>query len=420
MKKEIKTNVLVIGNSAAAIGAAHTFKNSKYKGKVTFLSKEKYSSYSRPFIVYYAGGKVEKERIFYKNPDYLSSIGFEEYLDTEITELDLKNHVAVAKNKRFYFENLIIASGSKPIVPSIPGLDLENVMYFMSLKDAETLREKAKNIKSAVVIGGGLIGLKAIEALHLMGKKVYVVDIADYLMSRVLDEKSAILIQEEMEKLDTEIYTNTGVEEIYGSGKVEGVKLTNGKKIATDLVIVSIGVRPALDFMNASEFIEVDRNMRTSYEGIYAAGDVVASYNILLNKNEPNPVWPAAYNEGLVAAKSIMGESVEYRGSFPQNVLEFNNYPVISYGIPKKQSEGDIELINLDENRKYYRKAIVRDNRLMGIVLAGKIDRAGIYKGIMENGLDVSSFSERLIDFDFDYKDLPKEYFYQMFYRVSS
>lgn len=420
MKKEIKTDILVIGNSAAAIGAAAAFKKINYPGMVTFVSKEQISSYSRPFIIYYAGGKIEKERLFYHKKDFLASQGFKEMTNITIGNVDTSNKTAVSANATFHYNKLLVASGSTPIYPPITGLNLENVLCFMSFSDAENLRARAKNIKSAVVIGGGLIGLKAIEALHYLGIKVSVVEMTDYLMARVLDEKSAHLMQNEMEKIGTKVYTKTYVSEIYGDKKVKGVKLSNGEKIDTDIVIVSVGVKPALGFLNHDSFIPVSRFMKTDIDDVFAAGDITASFNLISKKNEPNPTWPVAYTEGFTAALNMAGQIVKFAGAFAQNVIEFNNYPVISYGTTKKERDSDEELTNFDKANNFYRKVVIRENHIIGAVLSGKIDGAGIYKGLIEKEMDAAAFRGKLVNFDFNYKDLPTDYFKQMFYTVSS
>ena len=423
MKTEIKTDTLVIGNSAAAIGAAQYFAKENAAEKMTVVSKEPYSSYSRPFIVYYAAGEIEKDRLFYKKEEYLTGLGITEIRDCVITELDVKNRVAIsADNRRFHYSKLLLGSGSSALKPPIPGADKDNVVNFMTLSDAETIKKKAADIKSAVVIGGGLVGLKAVEALHLMGKKVTVIDIADFLMARVLDKFSAELMQKKMGGAGIDIFTGTAVKAIYGEDKAAGVLLDNGKKIDADLVVVSVGVKPNLDFLPGykSGFLSVNRQMKTEFDGIYGAGDIVSAYNPLSDTNEPNPVWPNAYKQGLIAAANILGNDRTFAGSFQQNVLEFADYPIISYGKVQKDDADTKELVNFDRKSNVYRKAVIKNGKLIGAVLAGNIERAGVYKGIMENGLDVSAFSDKLTDFDFGYQNLPETYMREMFYKVSS
>ncbi|HBA26587.1 MAG TPA: NAD(P)/FAD-dependent oxidoreductase, partial [Nitrospinae bacterium] len=293
----------------------------------------------------------------------------------------------------------------------------KNVYTFTKWSDAEEIMKISKKVQKAVVIGAGMIGLKAIEGLNAIGIDVTVVELAPEVLSRALDKDASRIVQRKMEEAGVEVITNNEVVEITGKGNTAtGVVLRDKKKIKCDLVIVAIGVIPNTGFIKESGIkinrgIVVDERMETNVKGVYAAGDVVEALNMLTNEKMPIPIWPLAYRQGSIAGDNMSGGTLVYKGGFPMNSIEFPGAPTISLGIIDPRGEGYESLIKNDSKNGNYKRIIIKNERLVGAILVGDdVDRAGILTGLIKEQKPVTAFKDKLLDRNFGFVHMPKEY----------
>ncbi|HWJ02174.1 MAG TPA: FAD-dependent oxidoreductase, partial [Verrucomicrobiae bacterium] len=238
-------NYVIIGNSAAAIGAVEGIRKYDREGSITLISDEPYHTYSRPLISYYLAGKVSEEKMLYRKPDFYASNGVEAILGVKAESVTVSEQtVTLADGRVIQYDKLLLATGGRPFVPGNLDVAKERVYSFIKLDDVKAIEKVAKPGSKAVIIGAGLIGLKAAEGLAKLGVDITVVELANRVLSAILDEEAASYVQESLEKHDIKFELNTTASEILGRDKVTGVNLTNGKQLDCDFLIVAIGVVP--------------------------------------------------------------------------------------------------------------------------------------------------------------------------------
>ncbi len=415
-----KSKYLIIGNSVAAVAAVSGIREVDPAGSITLVAKEEHHTYSRPLITYLLGGKVDEAQMLYRPADWYEKAGVNAMLGTEIVSVDPQAHtVETADGETLGYEKLLIATGGTPIVPpDLQGTDAEGVFTFTSLDDADAIKEyiEDRGVQSAVVIGGGLIGLKSVEALLALDIDTTVVELADRMLSSTFDETASLLAQKRLREAKVEVRCETTASELLAeNGRVVGAKLTDGDTIPADLVIFAIGVFPAICIIEGTE-IEVDRGilvddrMQATAEDVYAAGDVAQARALLCGTQRCIAIFPNAYRQGEIAGRNMAGDDATWDGGLVMNSVTVVDVPTISVGVTEALGEDYAVLSELDEDAYTYRKIVLEGDRIVGAVFVGEIDRAGIITGLIREQVDVSDIRELLLSDDFGLISLPADY----------
>lgn len=392
---------LIIGNSAAATGAIEGIRTVDKKGEITVLSEEPHLCYSRPLISYFLAGKVDGEKLIYRGWDFYQKNNVNLHLGRKVTGVDpQKKKVEVEGSGEFSYRKLLIATGSSPLTPSVKGTGKKGQHFFYTLNDVYGLKENIKEGESAVIVGGGLIGLKAAEALSIKGLKVTVVERAPYLLSSILNQVSGAILEERIRNRGIRVIVNDTVEEITGEEKVEGVILGGGERIACSRLVMAAGVKPNVDFLEGSGIsvnkgIVVNEKMGTEKEGVFAAGDVVESWEPLSEDKRVVPIWPAAYCQGLVAGKNMAGYEMESIGEFPRNSINFFGLNIITAGL-LEVGPGKEEIIDCQEGDSSYHRLLIKNNRLVGMIKMGDIGEAGFLTWLIKRKIPLNNLKEKL------------------------
>jgi NAD(P)H-nitrite reductase large subunit len=412
---------LIIGNSAAAVGAVEAIRHYDRQSPITIVADEPHHVYSRPLISYLLGGTVDEARMHYRPEDFYERYGVETMLGVEVTRIDVRaKTVSLVGGGQVGYDRLLIATGGKPFVPPLPGANLLGVYTFTTWQDARRIDRYIEDnrVESALVVGGGLIGLKTTEALIERGIAVTVVELADRILSTTFDRTASKMAESILRQHKVDVRTGTTVEEITGrAGRVDHVVLRDGERSNCDLVIFAIGVRPNTGLVPEDSGIAiergicVDRHMQTTIEGVYAAGDCVQAYDMLIDACRPIAIWPNAYRQGYVAGCNMAGVGRNYEGSFPMNSIEVCGVPTISVGLTDPPRDEDHEIIDkYDRDALVYKKLVLYHNQLVGAIFVGDIDRAGIYTGLIRDRVDVRPFKEHLLSGSFGLISLPRDY----------
>jgi len=411
-------NYVIIGNSVAAVGAIRGIRNVDQQGTITVISRERHTAYGRPLISYLLGGLIPEKRMPYLPEDFYEQHRVNLLLNAEAVGLDSsRKQVKLASGETVPYDRLLIATGGDPFVPPVVGLaDKEKVFTFTTWDDAAKLKGLAPDIEKVVVIGGGLIGLKAAEGLHLLGKSVTIVELADRILSAAFDRPAGRIVAKKMKANGIEVVTEETVVRVEGEGAdITGVTLKSGDFIPCDTIIVAIGVRPAAGFLKGSKVevnrgIVVDDTMESTVKGIFAAGDVAEARDFFSGQKNPMPIWPDAYIQGDIAGTNMAGGSRGYLGGLAMNSIEFFKVSTISMGITNPPDPDEFEVITyLDQENYQYRKVVLQGNLLVGAVLVGNVERAGIFAGLIREKVDVTPFKEKLLAPDFGFIHLTKE-----------
>ncbi len=411
-------NYVIIGNSVAAVGAIRGIRSIDSKGTITVISRERHTAYGRPLISYLLGGVVTEKRMAYLPADFYEKERVNLLLNSEVVGIDnAKKQVRLAAGDSIGYDRLLIATGGDPFVPPIEGLaGKERIFTFTTWDDADKLKGIAADIDRVVVIGGGLIGLKAAEGLHQIGKQITIVELADRILSAAFDRAAGKVVAKKMKAGGIDVITEDTVVRIEGDGAtISGVTLKSGDFLPCDTIIVAIGVRPACSFLKGSR-VEVNRGivvtnrMESSVKGIYAAGDVAEASDFFTGQKSPMPIWPDAYIQGDVAGVTMAGGEKCYGGGLAMNSIELFKVPTISMGITNPGEPKEYDILTYQDMENYqYRKVVLQGGVLVGAVLVGNVERAGIFAGLIREKYQVSDFKEHLLAHDFGFVHLPRE-----------
>jgi len=396
-----KTKYLIIGNSAGGIAAAEAIRELDNVGTLTILSDEPYPAYSRILISKYLTGERDLEQTPLRPVDFYIENDIDFLPGRNAVKLLLDSHVVQMENReRISFEKLLLATGGNPIVPEMDGLDKEGVFTFTKLDDVKAIDRYLSNVKKAVVIGGGLIGTSATEALTKRGIKVTVVEMMDRMLGAMLDEHASSLVEKTMADAGVSIATCHTVCSVIGDDRVESVILDDDTEISCEMLVVAIGVVPRIDLVEGTDInvergIVVDLNMKTSHEDVYACGDVAEVHDFVRGTNRVIPIWPGAHFGGRVAGLNMAGGDTEYTGCTGMNTLGYFGLNIASGGIVNPPDDSyEVLTQNGHDN---YQRLVLKNNVVVGMVLIGNIDKGGIILNMMRDGIDVGDIKGKLM-----------------------
>jgi NAD(P)H-nitrite reductase large subunit len=409
---------VIVGASAAGIGAVEAIRHVDEVGTITVISEEECPQYSRPMISDFVSGKATFQRMMCREDDFWKQNNVEVLLGKAATRLNLAEKTVTLENgNEVRYEKLLIATGGKPFVPKMDGSNKENVFTFTRIADAERLAEKLETAQSAVVIGAGLIGVSVTEALVKRGVQVTIVELQPKILSLLLDGTGSDIIENTIRKAGVKIVTGQSVQRISGKSEndriVGSVILTNGEQVSCDIVIVAIGVVPRTELAMGTQIklnrgIVVDNHMQTSIPDVYASGDVAEAYDFTLNQNRLLPLWPLAVAEGKVAGANMAGKNTEYAGGTNMSSLKYFGIPVVSIGVANpKEATGYEILTRYEPESELYKKIVLRDNVIVGITLVNDVERAGTLFYLMKNRVNVKRFKNEIVSDDFSLAALP-------------
>jgi NAD(P)H-nitrite reductase large subunit len=416
MDKEInlKTKYLIIGNSAGGVGAAEAIRECDPGGRLLIVSGEPYPAYSRPLISEYLSHERTLDTMLFRPADFYTRNGIELLSGREVLKIDPAGRTATLDDSStITWQKLLLATGGQPIIPTIKGQDKEGVFSFITLDDAMKIDSYLINVSHAVVIGGGLIGISVTEALSKRGIITTVVEMKERVLNTILDETASTAAARTLSEAGIRLITDDTVSQIEGGTKVEGVTLAGGRHIGCQMVIIAIGVLPrtglAVDAgLSVKRGISVDRRMATSAPDIYACGDASEGWDFVTGFDRLTPVWPNAYIGGRVAGYNMAGKQAEYLGGTAMNSINYFGIDITSAGLVSAPAEPGYETLVSGKDAAY-RKLILRDNVIKGMVFVTDIEKSGLVFGLMRDSINVESFKQSLMSAEFGLADLPHE-----------
>ena len=412
----INIRYLIIGNSAGGIGAAEAIREVDKAGSLLVISDEPYPAYSRPMISEHLARGCPLEKMLYRPGDFYQRLDIQTLLGRKATRLDTTKHVAeLDDGEPVTWEKLLLATGGLPIIPRIEGTRRRGVFSFTTLDDARAISEFLKGKDRAVVIGGGLIGVSAAEALVERGVKVTIIEMKERILNVMLDEETSNMEALALKQAGVDIITGHTVASINGASArdtASSVTLDDGSQLDCNLVVVAIGVRPRTELVSATGIrvnrgIIVSRHMATSEPDVYACGDAAEAYDFVYDENRLTPIWPNAYLGGRVAGLNMAGIPTEYPGGTAMNSLKYFGVEIASAGmvIP---GDNSYEIVSRRHGDNY-RKVILKEGLITGMVFAGDTEKAGIVFSLMRDRVPTDGFKEALVAEDFSLAALPEE-----------
>ena len=387
------TGYLIIGNGVTGTTAAENIRKLDKTGKITVVTEESTPFYYRMRLPDFLSGDLTEDKLNAKKEAWYKDQGIDLTLNTRIQGANPgKRAVTTQSNQEIPYDRLLVATGSRSFIPPMKGADKKGVFALRTIQDARNIVAWSKNIQKVVLIGGGLLGLEAGNALRNLGKKLTVVEFFPRLLPRQLDVAGGGRLQTMMEGMGFSFRLGAKTQEIKGEDRVSGVLLEGGELLQAEMVIVSAGVRPALELAKALNLdhdkgVKVDEEMKTSQPGIYAAGDVAEFKGI------PYGIWTAATEQGQIAGINMAGGNALYKGTVMANTLK-----VVGVDLA---SAGNIDVENKLESKvrtdqKVYKKIVLENDQIVGCIMLG--DTKGFTKitKLMSEKQNVSQIKEKL------------------------
>jgi len=372
---------IIIGQGAAGTSAAKTLKRLDPATPVTMITDEQDYFYSRIDLPDIVAGKFEAAESELQGADAFRELGIVCRMNERITAIhpDEKT-VELASGERLKYSKLLLATGSLPVIPPLPGREAKGVYALWTMTQTREIAQAAQSARSAVVIGAGLIGLKSALALAERGLEVTVVEKLSRVMPRQLDDTAANVIADAVCGKGVALMLGTEVKAItMRDGAVTGVEL-EGRDLACDMVLMAVGVKPNVELAQAAGIevgrgITVDTSQQTSVADIYAAGDAAETIDPLTGKRVVPAIWPVAVEQGEVAACNMTGGQAEFKGGVAMNAIEIAGVPLVSIG--DFEGETGDEVLTSGAGTSY-RKLVLRGSRVRGVLCLGDIRQAGV------------------------------------------
>jgi NAD(P)H-nitrite reductase large subunit len=411
--------IVIIGNSAAGAAAIEIIRRHDGESSIVQLSDEAFPLYSRCLLAYYLAGAIPQESLLYREKNFhetlgvnlRAGIGFRAVsLDARRQQVGCDNGTAVD------YDRLLICTGSSAKLPSNLPRGVEGIHVLRNIADAQKIREQLRKAGRAVVLGAGLIGIKAATALNAGGVKTTVVARSNRILSQMIDAEAARIITKQLQEKKIEVLLGTDVSEVQSvDNKLTGVRADDGRCIECQLLIAAKGVSPNTALIDATGIekrwgIKTDRYMRTNQKNVFAAGDVAEAFDIALDDYTINALWTCAVEQGRIAGLNLVGKTTPYNGAVGMNSLNVCDVPLISFGItsPEDESKFRIQVLNQPEKNKYKKIIVGSDGCIKGIILVGKIENAGVLLSLIRRKIDVSPFEEELLGDRFNFGKLLK------------
>jgi nitrite reductase (NADH) large subunit len=421
---------VIVGNGVAGVTAAQSIVRADPAAEVHIFSEEPYPYYQRPRLWEFLAGEIEQQTLYFRPLAWYAAKGIQVHLGARVIALDLAGHrLTLADGSSIHYDRLLLATGAQPFVPPFVGTDKDGVFTLRTLDDARAMKAYASEVRNAVVIGGGLLGLETARALLSLGLRepsaerlgITVIENAPHLLPRQLDAEGAQVLQARLEAMGLRFLTDAATEAILGNERVTGVRLEDGRVVEGELVLISTGIRSRVELareagLEVNRGLIVDEQLCTSAADVYAAGDVAEFEGSVYG------IIPAATEQAQVAAANMVadpssrcGEPVEpsgqggsatYRGTVPATTLKIVGIDLTSLGDATAMGDGCVVLRQMDLKTGVYRRLALHEGKIVGAILLGDTRNLGPLKQLIATGRDVSAYSDRLLDEDLDLKAL--------------
>lgn len=380
---------IIIGNGVAAAGCIEGIRSVDAEGSITVISAENHPVYCRPLISYYLEQKTDLKRMQYRADSFYADHHVNLVCGRSAAEIRAEEKEIVLDNgDSFSYDALCCCTGSSPFVPPMTGLDtVENKFSFMTIDDTLALEQVITPDSRVLIIGAGLIGLKCAEGLHGRVKQITVCDLAPRVLSSILDDKCAAMMQKHLEANGISFLLGTSAKEFSGNHAV----MQNGAEVDFDVLVLAVGVRANTALVKnaggaVGRGIAVSDACETSLPDIYAAGDCTEYHDISSDTVKVMALMPNAYMQGHTAGVNMAGGSAVFDNAIPMNSIGFFGLHCHTAG---SQPEGCEMYEEADE--QHIKRLFIKDDRLTGFMLIGQMHRTGIYTALIRSQTPLSS-----------------------------
>lgn len=391
-------NHVIIGASAAGIHCAKTLRDLDPKANITIISKDVYV-YSRCMLHHLLSGHRDIEQLDFTENNFFENYQINWLKGIEVLSLQSEQKkLILSDNQEISFDTLLIATGASSFLPPIKNIkEAKGVYGLRNIDDVFQINEQIKTVKSAVVLGAGLVGVDAVIGLAEKGMQLSLIEMGNRILPLQLDSYAAASYEQRMKEKGVHIYTCVKVEEILLDPykNVQGVLLNTGDYLPCQMVICAAGVTPNTSFISEDTLIinrgiQVNEKCQTNIDGIYAAGDVTGKH----------PIWPLAVKQGIVAAYNMVGkEKVMEDDLGLRNSMNFLGLNTVSIGMIVPEDESySVEMLH---DEKGYKKIIYKDSIIHGAIFQGDISYSGVFTYLIKNKIPIENIHKNLWDINF-------------------
>ena len=382
---------VIIGGSAAAIGCIEGVRSVDKTGEIILITGETEWNYSRPLISYLLEGKTTRDKMWCRPDSFFTRNGVTVKAGVLATTLDAGDRtVRLSTGERLAYDRLLAATGSRPFVPPIPGLEtVERTFCVQTLSDASALAEALRPESRVLILGAGLTGVKCAEGIRGLCAQIAIADLAPRVLPAVLDDTGAAMVQARMEEKGVRFYLNDSAAAFRGNT----ARLQSGTELEFDVLVTAVGVRPNTQLVAdaggaVDRGILVDGRCATTLPDVYAAGDCAQGYDAVSGEKRMLPLWPNAVLQGETAGINMAGGRADYTQGIALNASGVFGLHMITAG----SYEGESFTVQRDGS---YKRLVTADGVLKGVIMVGDVSRAGIYTDLIRKKKPLSE-----IDFD--------------------
>ncbi len=382
---------VIIGGSAAAIGCMEGVRSVDKTGEIILITGETEWNYSRPLISYLLEGKTTRDKMWCRPDSFFTRNGVTVKAGVLATALDAGDRtVRLSTGERLAYDRLLAATGSRPFVPPIPGLEtVERTFCFQTLSDASALAEALRPESRVLILGAGLTGVKCAEGIRGLCAQIAIADLAPRVLPAVLDDTAAAMVQARMEEKGVRFYLNDSAAAFRGNT----ARLQSGTELEFDVLVTAVGVRPNTQLVAdaggaVDRGILVDGRCATTLPDVYAAGDCAQGYDAVSGEKRMLPLWPNAVLQGETAGINMAGGRADYTQGIALNASGVFGLHMVTAG----SYEGESFTVQRDGS---YKRLVTADGVLKGVIMVGDVSRAGIYTDLIRKKKPLSE-----IDFD--------------------
>ncbi|MEW6363489.1 MAG: FAD-dependent oxidoreductase [Acidobacteriota bacterium] len=400
---------LIVGNSAAGIGAAESIRAVDRSCEIVVVGDEPHHVYSRPLISHFVAGETTADGMRYRPADFYQRLRIEPRLGVRAESLDVDSKtVVLADGETMHYDRLLIATGSVQTFPPLRGSDRTGVFDFWRRGDAEAIRARiaacGSSRRTAVVVGAGLVGIQAACGLRGAGLDVTLVELLPHILSRILDAPASEHARAILEQNRIRVLVGRRLAEVSGSREdgVAAVLLDNGEKIECSVVVKATGVRPNLSLVSGTRVrtdvgVLVNSFFETNVPGVYAAGDVAETHDVTRGSVFVNANWPNAHAQGRIAGLNMAGHSTEHGGYIGMTALPLFGTPIMSIGVIEPEPGDEVRLRESFEGR-IYQKLVFRRDLLIGAVVVGDLGPVGLINYLIQSQRSAAPVKDALLN----------------------
>ena len=394
----MKEQLVVVGNGMAGVSCVEQILKQPHNFDITIFGDETHVNYNRILLSLVLAGEKSAEDIIINDIDWYQTNDIRARLGVKIASIDRDKKVVIDENGGVTeYDKLILATGSSAFIPPIPGVDKKNVHVFRTLDDTRALLEKAQPGLKVAVIGGGLLGLEAARGLQVRGCEVTVVHLMETLMERQLDATGGDYLKRKIESLGIRVLLPQQTAALFGNGRVDGLRFASGEELEADLVVIAAGIRPNAELgrkagLDVRRGIVVNDYMETSDPHIYSVGECTE------HRGQTFGLVAPLFEQGRVLASTITGKrEAVFTGASPAAKLKIMGVDIFSAGSIDESAPGVETVRYEDPSLGVYKKLLLKDNQLLGVILVGDIEDEHTYMDWMRSGTDLTPHRRQIL-----------------------